>query len=229
MHRAHCELTLRAAKEVRANLLIHPAVGMTKPGDVDHYTRVRCYQALLPRLPAAHRQALAAAARHAHGRPARGGAPRASSARTTAAPTSSSAATTPAPATTRQGKPFYGPYDAQELMQKHQDELGVEMVPFSRWSPTSRTSTPTCRRTRSRPARARSTSPAPSCAAGSSRGARAARVVHLPRGRRRAAAHPPAALPSRASRCSSPASRAPASRPSPTRCWSSSWRPAAGR
>ncbi|MDH3571839.1 MAG: sulfate adenylyltransferase, partial [Gemmatimonadota bacterium] len=51
MHRAHQELTLRAAKEVQANLLIHPVVGMTKPGDVDHYTRVRCYQALLPHYP----------------------------------------------------------------------------------------------------------------------------------------------------------------------------------
>ena len=51
MHRAHYELTLRAAKESRANLLIHPVVGMTKPGDLDHYTRVRCYQALLHRYP----------------------------------------------------------------------------------------------------------------------------------------------------------------------------------
>ena len=51
MHRAHQELTLRAAAEVEANLLIHPVVGLTKPGDVDHYTRVRCYQALLPRYP----------------------------------------------------------------------------------------------------------------------------------------------------------------------------------
>ena len=51
MHRAHQELTLRAAKEVEASLLIHPVVGMTKPGDVDHYTRVRCYQALLQRYP----------------------------------------------------------------------------------------------------------------------------------------------------------------------------------
>ena len=51
MHRAHFELTLRAAKEAQANLLIHPVVGMTKPGDLDHYTRVRCYQALLKRYP----------------------------------------------------------------------------------------------------------------------------------------------------------------------------------
>src|SRR5260370_5343034 len=51
LHRAHHELTLRAAKEVEANLLIHPVVGMTKPGDVDHYTRGRCYQALMARYP----------------------------------------------------------------------------------------------------------------------------------------------------------------------------------
>ncbi|TMD03473.1 MAG: adenylyltransferase, partial [Chloroflexi bacterium] len=48
MHRAHLELTVRAAKEVGGSLLVHPVVGMTKPGDVDHYTRVRCYQAIMP-------------------------------------------------------------------------------------------------------------------------------------------------------------------------------------
>ena len=53
LHRAHQELTFRAAKEVQANLLIHPVVGMTKPGDVDHFTRVRCYEAVLNKYPAA--------------------------------------------------------------------------------------------------------------------------------------------------------------------------------
>ena len=51
MHRAHQELTARAVKRVDANLLIHPVVGMTKPGDVNYHTRVRCYQALLPHYP----------------------------------------------------------------------------------------------------------------------------------------------------------------------------------
>jgi sulfate adenylyltransferase len=51
MHRAHYELTFRAAREVEANLLIHPVVGMTKPGDVDHYTRVRCYEHVLGQYP----------------------------------------------------------------------------------------------------------------------------------------------------------------------------------
>ena len=52
LHRAHQELTFRAAKESQANLLIHPIVGMTKPGDVDHFTRVRCYEAVLDKYPA---------------------------------------------------------------------------------------------------------------------------------------------------------------------------------
>ncbi|MGH8722909.1 MAG: sulfate adenylyltransferase, partial [Burkholderiales bacterium] len=51
MHRAHQELTLRAAREANARLLVHPVVGMTKPGDVDHYTRVRCYRSLLASYP----------------------------------------------------------------------------------------------------------------------------------------------------------------------------------
>lgn len=38
MHRAHRELTVRAARQRQANVLIHPVVGLTKPGDVDHYT-----------------------------------------------------------------------------------------------------------------------------------------------------------------------------------------------
>ena len=53
LHRAHQELTFRAAKEAQANLLIHPVVGMTKPGDVDHFTRVRCYEAVLDQYPSA--------------------------------------------------------------------------------------------------------------------------------------------------------------------------------
>ncbi|HSR25717.1 MAG TPA: sulfate adenylyltransferase, partial [Candidatus Eisenbacteria bacterium] len=51
LHRAHLELTLRAARTLEASLLIHPVVGMTRPGDVDHYTRVRCYQAVMPSYP----------------------------------------------------------------------------------------------------------------------------------------------------------------------------------
>jgi sulfate adenylyltransferase len=129
MHRAHQELTLRAAKSVEANLLIQPVVGMTKPGDVDHYTRVRCYQALLPHYPhGTVKLALLPLAM-------RMGGPREAVwhaiirknygcthfiiGRDHAGPGSDSS-----------GKPFYGPYDAQELLLKHQEEIGVGIVPF---------------------------------------------------------------------------------------------------
>jgi sulfate adenylyltransferase len=129
MHRAHCELTLRAAKEAQANLLIHPTVGMTKPRDLDHYTRVRCYQSILHRFPQ-HTVKLALL-----GLAMRMGGPREALlhaiirknygcthfivGRDHAGPGNDSA-----------GKPFYGPYDAQEMLSAHEAELGVRMVPF---------------------------------------------------------------------------------------------------
>jgi sulfate adenylyltransferase len=129
MHRAHHELTLRAAKEVEANLLIHPVVGMTKPGDLDHYTRVRCYQAIAGQYPAntARLSLLPLAMRMGGPREAvwhaiirkNYGCTHLIVGRDHAGPGSDSS-----------GKPFYGPYDAQELLQKHEEELGVAMVPF---------------------------------------------------------------------------------------------------
>jgi sulfate adenylyltransferase len=129
MHRAHQELTLRAAKEVEANLLIHPVVGMTKTGDVDHYTRVRCYQALLPHYPqhTAKLSLLPLAMRMGGPREAiwhaiirkNHGCTHLIVGRDHAGPGSDS-----------KGNPFYGPYDAQELLQQYEDELGVVMVPF---------------------------------------------------------------------------------------------------
>jgi len=130
LHRIHEELTKRAAEEVKGSLLVHPTVGMTKPGDVDHYTRVRTYKALvdnhydqkntmLSLLPLAMRMAgpkealLHAIIRRNHG------ANHFVVGRDHAGPGNDST-----------GKPFYGPYDAQELMIKYEAELGVKMVPF---------------------------------------------------------------------------------------------------
>lgn len=129
MHRAHQELTLRAAKQVGANLLIHPSVGMTRPGDVEYYVRVRCYQALLSKYPedtvklallplamrmAGPREALWHAVIRKNygcshfivGRDHAG------------------------PGNDAEGKPFYGPYEAQDLLRAHEQELGITMVPF---------------------------------------------------------------------------------------------------
>ena len=130
LHRIHEELTKRAAEEVGGSLLIHPVVGMTKPGDVDHFTRVRIYRALVEKyydksktllslLPLAMRMAgprealLHAILRRNHG------VNHFIVGRDHAGPGKDSA-----------GKPFYGPYDAQELMEKHEAELGVKMIPF---------------------------------------------------------------------------------------------------
>ncbi len=131
MHRAHQELTSRASKRVQANLLIHPAVGMTKPGDMEYYGRVRCYQALLHKYPkdtvmlallplamrmAGPREALWHAiirknygcshliVGHDHAGPGRDGA----------------------------GNAFYDPYAAQELLRTYEEEIGVTVVPFDR-------------------------------------------------------------------------------------------------
>jgi sulfate adenylyltransferase len=129
MHRAHVELTFRAAKEASANLLIHPSVGMTKPGDVEHYTRVRCYEAILPHYPAnsATLALLPLAMRMGGPREAvwhaairkNYGCTHFIVGRDHAGPGNDST-----------GKPFYDPYGAQHLLEKYQDELGVRMVPF---------------------------------------------------------------------------------------------------
>lgn len=129
LHRAHRELTLRAAARTGAKLLIHPVVGMTKPGDVDHYTRVRCYQALMANYPEglAQLSLLPLAMRMAGPREAvwhaiirkNHGCSHFIVGRDHAGPGNDSA-----------GRPFYGPYDAQTLLAGHAAELGIAMVPF---------------------------------------------------------------------------------------------------
>ncbi|MDN5865542.1 MAG: bifunctional sulfate adenylyltransferase/adenylylsulfate kinase [Gammaproteobacteria bacterium] len=129
MHRAHMELTFRAAREQEANLLIQPSVGMTKPGDIDHFTRVRCYEHLIKHYPeqttmlsllplamrmGGPREALwHAMIRRNHG-----------------ATHFIVGRDHAGPGNTSEGEPFYGPYDAQEMVAKHSDEIGIAMVPF---------------------------------------------------------------------------------------------------
>ena len=129
LHRAHQELTFRAAKGAEANLLIHPVVGMTKPGDIDHFTRVRCYEAVLDQYPSSTTamSLLNLAMRMAGPREAiwhgliraNHGCTHFIVGRDHAGPGKNSA-----------GEDFYGPYDAQELFRNFQDEIDVEMVDF---------------------------------------------------------------------------------------------------
>ena len=129
MHRAHQELTFRAAKENEANLLIQPVVGMTKPGDIDHYTRVRCYEHLLEEYPeqTTSLSLLNLAMRMGGPREALWHALIRKNYGCTHFIVGRDHA---GPGNDANGEPFYGPYDAQEMMQKYAEELDITMVPF---------------------------------------------------------------------------------------------------
>jgi sulfate adenylyltransferase len=131
LHRAHEELTVRAAERIGGSLLLHPVVGMTKPGDIDHYTRVRSYKVLADRYFDRGRTVLALlplAMRMAGPREAvwhaivrrNFGANHFIVGRDHASPGRDS-----------HDRPFYGPYDAQELLAAHAGEVGVQPMPFS--------------------------------------------------------------------------------------------------
>ena len=129
LHRAHQELTFRAAKDAQANLLIHPVVGMTKPGDIDHFTRVRCYEAVLDQYPSSTTamSLLNLAMRMAGPREAVWhGLIRANHGCTHFIVGRDHAG----PGKNSNGEDFYGPYDAQELFSTVESEIGVEMVDF---------------------------------------------------------------------------------------------------
>tara|TARA_B100001173_G_scaffold267159_1_gene243005 strand:+ start:60 stop:1694 length:1635 start_codon:yes stop_codon:yes gene_type:complete len=129
LHRAHVEMILRSMKEIGAKLFLNPVVGLTKPGDVDHYTRVRCYEHVIKKYPkdsvifsllplamrmGGPREALLHAMVRKNygcthiivGRDHAG------------------------PGKDKNGNPFYGPYDAQDLLSDYKKEIGIEMVPF---------------------------------------------------------------------------------------------------
>ena len=129
MHRAHVELTMRAAKQVEANLLIHPSVGMTKPGDVDYFIRTRCYELLLSKYPHGTVKLAMLPLAMRLGGPREAiwhGLIRKNHGCTHFIVGRDHAG----PGKDKDGKPFYGPYDAQELFKKHEEEMGVTMVPF---------------------------------------------------------------------------------------------------
>ncbi len=133
MHRVHEELTQRATAQVNGSLLLHPVVGLTRPGDVDHYLRVRSYKTLLEKYYDPRRTVLSLlplAMRMAGPREAlwhalvrrNYGATHFIIGRDHASPGNDS-----------QGRPFYGPYEAQELLMQYADELGVHPLPFKEW------------------------------------------------------------------------------------------------
>ncbi len=129
LHRAHVEMTTRALKDLNAKLLLHPVVGMTKPGDVDHYTRVRCYKHVMEKYPenSVMLSLLPLAMRMGGPREALWHALIRKNYGCTHLVVGRDHA---GPGNDKEGNAFYGPYDAQELLIKYQDEIGIEMVPF---------------------------------------------------------------------------------------------------
>jgi len=129
MHRAHKEISFRAASENSANLLLHPVVGPTKPGDIDHYTRVRCYQKILKYFPEGTTMLslLPLAMRMAGPREALWHALIRKNYGCTHIIIGRDHA---GPGNDKKGNPYYGPYDAQELVSKYEKHIGIKMVPF---------------------------------------------------------------------------------------------------
>jgi sulfate adenylyltransferase len=129
MHRAHQELTFRAARETEANLLLHPVVGMTRPGDIDHYTRVRCYEHMLTHYPeqTTALSLLNLAMRMAGPREALWHAIIRKNYGCTHLIVGRDHA---GPGSAPDGRPYYEPYAAQRLLQQFEKELDITVVPF---------------------------------------------------------------------------------------------------
>ena len=129
MHRAHFELTKLAMDEHNSKLLIHPVIGISKPGDIDHFTRVKCYQHIIKYYPenSVELSLINLAMRMAGPKEAlwhaiirqNYGCNRIIIGRDHAGP-----------GVNAEGKPYYQPYDAQELIARYQEELEIKMVPF---------------------------------------------------------------------------------------------------
>lgn len=129
IHKAHYWLIKKAADEIGAKVLVHPVVGVTKEGDIDYITRVRCYIRLyqehlkkfakLSLLPLAMRMAgprealLHMIIRKNYG--------------CTHFIVGRNHAD---PGNDKNGKPYCQPYEAQELAKKYEKEIGIIVVPF---------------------------------------------------------------------------------------------------
>ena len=133
LHRAHKELTVRATRQAKANLLLHPVVGITKEMDVDHFTRVKAYEAIMSTYPKG--MAMLALLPLAM----RMGGPREALWHAIIRKNFGACAFCigrdhAGPGKNKDGVDFYGPYDAQTLVAKYQSELGIEVVPFAQMS-----------------------------------------------------------------------------------------------
>ena len=129
MHRAHFELTRQAAESAGANLLLHPVVGMTKPGDVDPVIRIDCYRALMHRYPkgTAMLAAIPMAMRMSGPRDSLWNAILRATFGCTHYIVGRDHAS---PGPDHDGRPFYEPYEAQDILFRYEAETGIATVAF---------------------------------------------------------------------------------------------------
>lgn len=129
IHKAQFEMTLQAMRQIKGNLLLQPVVGHTKPGDIDHHTRVRCYQAASRHYPPnmMFTSLLPLAMRMAGPREALWHALIRKNYGCTHFIVGRDHA---GPGLDKKGKSFYKPYAAQELMSQYCEEIGIEIIPF---------------------------------------------------------------------------------------------------
>ncbi len=137
MHRVHKEITLQAARDAQAHILLHPTVGTTKPGDLHYYARVHCYQAIrkyypdnlamMSLLPMAMRMAGPKEALwHAIINKNYGCSHMLIGPEHASPPAYTQSATQKTMATT--AEKFYAHSAAQEYAHKHEEELGIKII-----------------------------------------------------------------------------------------------------
>ena len=133
MFRSHEELARNAASQIGAGLLIQPVVGTTKPGDVDHYTRIRSYKALAETTFEPGQAALSLlplTMRMAGPRDALLGSIISRNFGCTHFMVGPDHAS---PGLDSTGKPFYSPLAAQEFLKSNQDEIGIRLISYTPW------------------------------------------------------------------------------------------------
>jgi sulfate adenylyltransferase len=130
IHRPQFEMTLRAMREAKANLLLLPIDGTTKPEDFDHYTRVRCYNEVAHHYPPGSHllNLLPLSARMAGPKTALMHAIIAKNYGCTHFIIGRDHA---GPGLNNQEKPFYVPDAAQTLVQQHSKEINIAIIPFT--------------------------------------------------------------------------------------------------
>ncbi|MFW6324820.1 MAG: bifunctional sulfate adenylyltransferase/adenylylsulfate kinase, partial [Desulfovibrionales bacterium] len=133
LHCAHKEMILRAAREAGASIFLQPIVGIPRPGDLDHFTMIRCYEQFLSQFPKnmISMGLLPLAVRRAGPREALWQALVRRNYGCSHFMVADDHAD-PFAGNNQNGESFYPPGAAQEFVRIHEKETGIRMVPLKR-------------------------------------------------------------------------------------------------